>query len=87
MGEILLEDIEAISLKPRDRIFDTVDHGIVLCAEQRRSILFNTIHMVPSTGARERNGIAANSTEGIDDDFLALRGACREMLSNFARSC
>ena len=68
VGELLLQDLEAVALDPPDPILHAVDLRIVLCAFDGLGILFDGEDAVPSLGEREGNGITSATGECVNDD-------------------
>jgi hypothetical protein len=64
--ELVLEDFEAVSLKPSDLVLHAVDPRVVLRALQNSGVLFNRIDSLPFPCFCKRNRVSARTGKDVN---------------------
>ena len=84
LGKIDTQYLKAVTLIPRDLVFNAVDSSVVLGALKSFRILLNRENPLPSPGACKRNSVTANTSKTIDENFLVGWCSYREMLCDLS---
>jgi hypothetical protein len=82
----LLEHLEDVAVNPEDLLRHTIHLGIVLSASQGFFVLLHGEDLIPSSRKSESDGIAASSSEAVDDYVLLFR-CLSDIVGNFSVMC
>lgn len=85
--QLVLQNTEAITLKPGNFVVDSIYLGIMLCALQDSVILLDAVHPFPSAGLCEGNGVSPSSSKGINEDTTSSGSRLGNVVGDFASSC